>query len=142
MLNRGAWVYPDCTTRSGEAEGKRSPRNGEINHGRTRTNGRLGAWNDVEMRGIPPFLLFSCGANSQCCKVASAIRLSSCLVPEMPYAGENHGHAVAVGRLDYLLVANRASGLNDGGCAGFGDFLDAIREREEGVRGRHRPFQR
>ncbi len=39
--------------------------------------------------------------------------------PEMPYAGEHHGDAVFVGRLDHLVVAHRAAGLDHRGGAGL-----------------------
>lgn len=64
------------------------------------------------------------------------------LMPEMSNPGENHGHAQAVGGFNHLLIAYRASRLNDGGCPCPGDFLDAIRKGEEGIGGGHAAFQR
>jgi hypothetical protein len=55
------------------------------------------------------------------------------LMEEMADAGKNHGHSETVGGGDDVIVADRASWLNDGNGAGFGGFLDAIREREKSV---------
>src|SRR5690242_13202541 len=55
-------------------------------------------------------------------------------VPEMTHASEHHGHAVLVGRGDDFLVAPAASGLHDGGDAVLGRRIDAVAEREEGIR--------
>src|SRR5271166_68765 len=67
--------------------------------------------------------------------------MSRYLMPEMSYPGKNHGQPKPVGRFDYFLVAHGASGLDDGRCAGFRDFLDAVREGKEGIGGGHRAFQ-
>ena len=56
-------------------------------------------------------------------------------VAEMPHAGEHHRDAVLVGRGDDLLVAHAAAGLDHRGGAGVGDHVEAVAEREEGVRG-------
>ena len=64
------------------------------------------------------------------------------LVAEVANAGEEHGQAEAVGGGDDFGVALRASGLNDGGGSGLGDFFDAIGEGEEGVGGGDGAFQR
>ena len=56
----------------------------------------------------------------------------------MAHAGEYHGHAVFIGGGDGFLVAHRPTRLNDGADTGFGGLVDAIAEREEGVRGHHR----
>jgi len=34
-------------------------------------------------------------------------------MPKMPHAGENHGHAMLVGRGDHFFVLNRAARLDD-----------------------------
>src|SRR5690606_17890127 len=59
-------------------------------------------------------------------------------VPEVPYPGEHHRDAVLVGGGDGLAVAHRAPGLDHRADAGFGRGIDAIAEREEGVRGHDR----
>ena len=64
------------------------------------------------------------------------------LVAEVAHAGEDHGQAQAVGGFDDFLVALRASGLDDGGGAGFGDFFDAVGKGKEGVGGGDGAFQR
>ena len=61
---------------------------------------------------------------------------------EVADSGEEHGQAQAVGGGDNFLIALRASGLNDGGGSGFGDFLDAVGEGEEGVGGGDGSLQR
>src|SRR5690606_7313351 len=55
-------------------------------------------------------------------------------VPEMPPAGENHGDAVAVGRLDGGVVPNRAAGLHDHRHARRARGLHHVREREKRIR--------
>ena len=60
---------------------------------------------------------------------------------KMAYAGDNHRHAEAVGGLDDFRIVHRSSGLDDGGGSDAGDFLDAIGEGKEGVRGCDRAFQ-
>src|SRR5687768_11783463 len=60
------------------------------------------------------------------------------LVLEVTPAGEDHRHVVTVGDLDRHLVPDAASGLDDGGHAGLGGDLDAVREREVGVAGHDR----
>lgn len=60
---------------------------------------------------------------------------SRCLVAKVADAGKNHRQIKTIGRLDDLLVADRAPRLNDGRGTSFGDFLDAIGERKESVRG-------
>src|ERR1700677_2700728 len=64
------------------------------------------------------------------------------LMPKMSHPGEDHRQSEAIGSFDDLLVTHRATRLNDGGGANFGDFLDAVGEREEGVGGCDRAFQR
>ena len=57
------------------------------------------------------------------------------LVAEVPYTGEEHCQPQPVGGCDYFGIALRASGLDDGGCASSGNFLDAVGKREERVGG-------
>jgi DNA oxidative demethylase len=57
------------------------------------------------------------------------------LMAEDAHTGEDHGHAALVGRLDHLLVANGATGLDHRCAAGVGGLDQAVREREEGLRG-------
>src|SRR5215210_2737381 len=52
---------------------------------------------------------------------------------KMTPPGEDHREPVAVRRLDYLIVADRTTGLYDGLYAGFGQRLHAVGEGEEGV---------
>ncbi len=54
---------------------------------------------------------------------------------EVADSGEKHGQAEAVGGFDDFGIALRASGLDDGGGSGFGDFFDAVGKGEEGVGG-------
>jgi hypothetical protein len=62
-----------------------------------------------------------------------ANQVGGVLVQEMPDAGENHGHAEAIGGGNHLAIADRAAGLNDGHGSGFGGFFDAVGKREKGV---------
>ena len=52
---------------------------------------------------------------------------------KMSDTGKDHGDAVLVGRIDRILVADRATWLDDGLDAGLGDFLDIVSEWEEGI---------
>src|SRR5438105_284373 len=54
-------------------------------------------------------------------------------VPEVAHSGEKHGELRFVGSGDHFLVADRAAGLNHGGCAGFGSRQESVGEGEEGV---------
>ena len=58
----------------------------------------------------------------------------------MSHAGEYHGKPCLVRRLDYLVVAHRAAGLNDSLCPCLGRSQKAIGEEEEGVRSHDRTF--
>src|ERR1019366_4455628 len=64
-----------------------------------------------------------------------------CLMSEMSHPGEDHRQAKPVRGFDDLLIAHRTSGLDDGSRPRFGDFLDAVREGEEGIGGSHRALQ-
>src|SRR3954468_23446194 len=59
-------------------------------------------------------------------------------MPEVAHAGEQHGHAALVSGGDHLGVAHAAAGLDDRGCAGVNDDIDAVAERKERVRGHRR----
>ncbi len=54
---------------------------------------------------------------------------------EVADAGEDHGDAKTVGGGDHFLIADRAAGLDDGGCSGCGYGFQAIGEGKEGVGG-------
>lgn len=54
-------------------------------------------------------------------------------MPEVPDSGKHHGQSQAVCRLYDLLVANRASGLDDGRCPCLGDLLNSVGEGEERI---------
>src|SRR5438094_7803580 len=54
-------------------------------------------------------------------------------------AGDDHGHAVLLGRGDDLLVPDGAAGLDHRGNAGLRSAVDAVPEREERVRRHGRP---
>ena len=54
---------------------------------------------------------------------------------EVADSRKDHGDTDSVGGSDHFLVADRAAGLNDGGCARRRDRLQAIGEGEEGVGG-------
>src|SRR6266404_7381966 len=123
MLNRRAWVYSIVLRGLGEPEGNGAPATGESNHRRTATCGLSGLHLTDLLRPISP-----------------ARRRPFALVPEMPYARENHRHSVSIGGLDDLLIAHRASGLDDGGRACPSNFFDPIREREKCVRGGNGPL--
>ena len=56
---------------------------------------------------------------------------------EVAEAGEDHGDALLVGGGDDFGVAHRAARLDDGGGAGLGQHVEAVTEREEGIRGHH-----
>src|SRR6476646_2521930 len=55
------------------------------------------------------------------------------LMPEMPYAGENHCHLLLVSGGNHFFVTNRAAWLNSAGCASFGRGEEPVRERKESV---------
>src|SRR5262245_35177393 len=55
---------------------------------------------------------------------ASASRMKSSSVPEMPHPRKDHGDAEAVRRGDHLLVAHRSAGLDEGGRAVLRGFLE------------------
>src|SRR6185369_13365871 len=63
------------------------------------------------------------------------------LVAEVTVAGEHHGQAMLVGGGDDFLVAHRTARLDDGLGTGFSHHVDAVAEREEGVRGDDRTGQ-
>ena len=46
---------------------------------------------------------------------------------------KDHGNAVLVGCIDGILVADRATWLDDGLDAGLGNLLDIIGKWEEGI---------
>jgi len=52
-------------------------------------------------------------------------------MPEMPAAGEGHGHAALVGGGDDFGVALGAAGLDGGSRAGLGGGDETVGEREE-----------
>mgnify|MGYP000337795691 CR=1 FL=1 len=59
----------------------------------------------------------------------------------MAGTGEDHGDTVFIGRSDDFLVAHRATRLDDGLGAGCGQHIDAVAEREEGIRRNDRTVQ-
>src|SRR5262249_49506750 len=64
------------------------------------------------------------------------------LVSKMPHASEDHRQLVLVGGGDDFFVLDRAAGLDPRGRAGLRDLVEAVPEREEGVRGGRGPRQR
>ena len=56
---------------------------------------------------------------------------------EVAVAGEDHADIVLVAAVDGFLVADGASGLDDGGDAGFVGQFHAVIEGEESIRGEH-----
>src|SRR5690606_21425953 len=60
------------------------------------------------------------------------------LVPKMAHAGEHHGDPGFVSGIDHFLVAHRTTRLDHRGNTDLGGVVDAVAEREEGVRGHHR----
>src|SRR5688500_3704416 len=96
------------------------------------------AWS-APIRSPRPMRRAAAMAPASVARTASAmISLSIGLVAEVPAAGEDHGHVVPVGDLDGHLVADAAARLDDRGDPGLGRDLDAVREREVGVRGHDR----
>ncbi|MPL60780.1 hypothetical protein SDC9_06342 [bioreactor metagenome] len=63
-------------------------------------------------------------------------------VAEVPHAGEHHGQATLVRRVDHFLVAHRAAGLDHAGGARLDRLEQAVGEGEEGVRGDGRALRR
>src|SRR5438094_9877353 len=63
-------------------------------------------------------------------------------VPEVTYAGEDHGQPEPIGSRDHLVVAHRSAWLRDRGHAGPRGRLHAVWEREErvGAQGRSPRF--
>src|SRR5215210_6094522 len=51
---------------------------------------------------------------------------------------EDHRQIVLVGGVNYFLVADRASGLDDGGDSVTSGFVNTVAEGEKGVGGEHR----
>ncbi len=52
-------------------------------------------------------------------------------MPEVPHAGEEHRHAMFIGRGDDLGILNRTPGLNDRGRPGLRRFIYAVAKRIE-----------
>src|SRR5581483_2545203 len=50
------------------------------------------------------------------------------LVSEVSYPCKHHRQAKAISRIDNFLVTYRTARLNDGRCAGLGDFLNSVRK--------------
>src|ERR1700675_1697974 len=64
------------------------------------------------------------------------------LMSEVSYPSKDHSQPQPVRSLDDLLIAHRASGLDNRGSPRSGDLLDAVREGKESIGGGHRPLQR
>src|SRR3979411_377517 len=60
---------------------------------------------------------------------------------KVPYASKDHGQPQPIRSLYDLLIAHRASGLDNGRSSRFGDLLDAVREGKESIGGSHRTFK-
>lgn len=56
-------------------------------------------------------------------------------MPEVPVAGEDHGHAGGIGGGDDFFVAHRATRLDAGGSTGVDGGLKPVCEGEHGVGG-------
>ena len=63
--------------------------------------------------------------------------LPCCLVVEQTHTGEAHDHAVLVGSLDDVVIADGAAGLGNVLHAGLAGALHVVAEGEEGI-GTHR----
>ena len=61
---------------------------------------------------------------------------------EVPDACKSHCYVIVVRRLNNLIIAHRASRLDDRGCACFHGLDQAVGEREEGVGGNDRMGER
>src|SRR5262245_33799173 len=64
----------------------------------------------------------------------------SSLMPKMPRPSKHHRQPAFIASLDGILVAERATRLNDRGDASFGGRVDVVAERKEGVRRHDRAF--
>src|SRR6266481_5741129 len=64
------------------------------------------------------------------------------LMSEVPHPGKDHSQPQPVRSRDDLLIAHRASGLDNRGSPHFGNFLDPVREGEKSIGGGHRTLQR
>ena len=62
------------------------------------------------------------------------MRRAAELVSELSLAGEYHCDVVLVCSGNHVGIANRSTGLNDRGNAGFRRLVDAVSERKERVR--------
>src|SRR5260221_6723952 len=71
---------------------------------------------------------------SACSRPPAPMTSSFMSVPEVAHAGEHHGDAVLVGGGDHLVVAHAAAGLDHRARAGLGESVEAVAEREEGIR--------
>ena len=63
-------------------------------------------------------------------------------VSKMPHARENHRHPMFIRGFDDFCISDRSAGLNDGCNTDFGCGIEAIAEREEGVRSHDTTFDR
>ena len=63
-------------------------------------------------------------------------------MPEVPRAGEGHGHVPFVRRRNDFRVAYRTARLNRRRCARFRRRNQAVREREKSIAANHAAFQR
>ena len=77
--------------------------------------------------------LFSSLSTGRTTSIEVATGTDADSVEEVPGSGEDHGHPQSVGRLDHLVVAERAARLDDGRYAALGRHLDVVCERHEGV---------
>ena len=64
--------------------------------------------------------------------------LHAASVTPVAHAGEHHRHAVFVRGGDDLVITHGSTRLNDRHDAGRGRLIDAVTEREKGIRGHHR----
>src|SRR6185503_4781508 len=77
-----------------------------------------------------------------CSRPPDPITRSFMSVAEVPHAGEDHGDAALVRGRDHFRVANAAPRLDHRRGPRFGEGVEAVAEREEGVRRHDRALQR
>src|SRR5690242_12436776 len=59
---------------------------------------------------------------------------------KMAHARHHHCHVMLLAKGDGIFIPDGASGLDDGGDAGFMRYPDAIVKREKGISGHYRPM--
>ena len=63
-------------------------------------------------------------------------------MPEMPHARHHHRNPVLIRRLDHLIIAHRASRLNNRRRTRIGNHIQPIAKRKKCITGSDRTFER